>query len=82
MKRTEAETLISEKLQKQEALLKGYANGSIGLKCLCDNLAIMLLYFSEKELGMLPPHISKIAPRGQVCVSNEWEPESWDKELE
>ena len=55
MKKSEAILSLSEKLQKSQNLLDGYKNGSITLKCLCDNLATRAVDYCENEIGMLPP---------------------------
>ena len=55
MKRSEATLSLSDKLQKSQNLLDGYRNGSIDLKCLCDNLATRAVDYCVNELGMLPP---------------------------
>ena len=55
MKKSEAITSLSEKLQKSQNLLDGYKNGSIDLKCLCDNLATRAVDYCESKIGMLPP---------------------------
>lgn len=54
MKRSDAIYKLSEKLQKQNALVDGYKKGSINLKCLCDNLSIIIMNEIE-TIGMLPP---------------------------
>lgn len=70
MKKSDAIISLSNKLQKSQNLLDGYKNGSIDLKCLCDNLATRAIDYCEDDIGMFPPdrfthghHIS------------EWEPE-------
>lgn len=75
MKRSELGDLINEKLRNSENLFKGYAKGSISLKCLCDNLEYRMLNIIEKA-GMLPPsvyldHLKR--------YDNSWEPEDGDK---
>jgi hypothetical protein len=55
MKRSEAILSLSEKLQKSQNLLDGYKNGSITLKCLCDNLATRAVDYCTGGLRMLPP---------------------------
>jgi hypothetical protein len=84
MKRSEVILSLSEKLQKSQNLLDGYKNGSIDLKCLCDNLAKRAVDYCEKELGMLPPEITeksyKILSSGEMIYAvNEWEPEDEEK---
>ena len=64
MKRREAILSLSEKLQKSQNLLDGYKNGSINLKCLCDNLATRAVDYCANELGMLPP------PKEIECVTD------------
>lgn len=54
MKRSEAILRISGNMQKHENILRGYAKGSITLKCACDNLSIYILD-ELKKMGMLPP---------------------------
>lgn len=89
MKRSEAILSLSEKLQKSQNLLDGYKNGSINLKCLCDNLATRAVDYCELKLGMLPPHTSLENckdPELQVYVENidipQWIILGWDKEWE
>ena len=83
MKREDAILKISEKLQKQEALLQGYVKGSISLKCLCDNLSTLALDQAEYEIGMSPPMNFNITdysgdqPEGYH--PNDWE--HWDDEV-
>jgi hypothetical protein len=55
MKRSEAILSLSEKLQKSQNLLDGYKNGSIDLKCLCDNLATRAVDYCVYDLKMSPP---------------------------
>jgi len=68
MKRSEAILSLSEKLQKSQNLLDGYKNGSIDLKCLCDNLATRAVDYCISEIGMLPPPTQK-------TTLGQWEPE-------
>ncbi len=80
MKKSDAILSLSEKLQKSQNLLDGYKNGSIDLKCLCDNLATRAVDYCVYELEMLPPEITeksyKILPNGEMIYAvNEWEPE-------
>ncbi len=88
MKRSEAILSLSEKLQKSQNLLDGYKNGSIDLKCLCDNLATRAVDYCINQLEMLPPTISVKETRpgynqhGEVAGSyttlydrNQWEAE-------
>jgi hypothetical protein len=55
MKKSEAIIKLSNKLQLSKNLLDGYKNGNLDLKCLCDNLAIRAIDYSQNELNMLPP---------------------------
>ena len=55
MKRSDAILSLSEKLQKSQNLLDGYKNGSIALKCLCDNLATRAIDHCDNKIKMLPP---------------------------
>ena len=64
MKKSEAILSLSEKLQKSQNLLDGYKNGSIDLKCLCDNLATRAVDYCEKDIGMLPPE-PKVMPKDE-----------------
>jgi hypothetical protein len=87
MKRSEAILSLSEKLQKSQNLLDGYKNGSITLKCLCDNLATRAVDYCVNELEMLPPFVDLDKPVGdkdyftlhvdQAAYAGlcEWEPE-------
>lgn len=80
MKRSEAILSLSNKLQKSQNLLDGYKNGSIDLKCLCDNLATRAIDYCEGEIEMLPPTITeksyRMLPSGEMIYAvNEWEPE-------
>jgi len=82
MKRSEAILSLSEKLQKNQNLLDGYKNGSITLKCLCDNLATIAVNYCENGLKMLPPKNPQYGELGVmedlVCYC-EWEPEDEEK---
>lgn len=76
MKKSELVNQISRKLQKSENLLKGYANGNVSLKQLCDNLTLRVFTEIEKA-GMLPPEVTPV-PQNIIddCLSsNYWEPE-------
>lgn len=79
MKESDAILRISKKLQKQEHMYKGYAKGSISLKCLCDNLALRVMKEID-DIGMLPPeeHVREIDVGGGKIIEDvfcEWEPE-------
>lgn len=85
MKRSEMILRISENLQKHENVFKGYANGSIPLKCACDNLAVYLMKEIENK-GMLPPERFREMNWNETGITysdwlqlpqmiNEWEPE-------
>lgn len=69
MKRSEAILKISENLQKHENMFKGYAKGSIDLKCTCDNLATYLMKELEK-MGMLPPKTLVEIPEREYTIPN------------
>jgi hypothetical protein len=82
MKRSEAILSLSEKLQKSQNLLDGYKNGSITLKCLCDNLATRAIDYCDKEISMLPPKACiersvRVGDEERTAYHNthEWEPE-------
>jgi hypothetical protein len=81
MKRSEAILSLSEKLQKSQNLLDGYKNGSITLKCLCDNLATRAVDHCEFKLGMLPPfndwlyHMDGDRADSESTRYLSWEPE-------
>ena len=75
MKRSSAEFILSMKLQKQEALFKGYANGSINLKCLCDNLSSRALTSVVDDIKMLPPTTNYDHRLESYFDMNEWESE-------
>jgi hypothetical protein len=81
MKRSEAILSLSEKLQKSQNLLDGYKNGSITLKCLCDNLATRAMDYCEHKLGMLPPfedwtyHMDGDRANPEDIFYFKWEPE-------
>ena len=87
MKRSEAILSLSEKLQKSQNLLDEYKNGSIDLKCLCDNLAIRAVDYCVDKIEMLPPE-TKATPEDFSNLGftqdfldehdfsvNKWEPE-------
>jgi hypothetical protein len=87
MKRSDAIISLSEKLQKSQNLLDGYKNGSITLKCLCDNLATRAVDYCERSLRMLPPETNLKNcddPAVQIYVDNidmlQWIILGWDKE--
>jgi len=69
VKKSEAVLALSEKLQRSQNLFDGYKNGSISLKCLCDNLADRAIRFSIEKVCMMPP-------------SGNWEEEWDDDEIE
>ena len=73
VKKSEAIYALSLKLQKQEALFKGYGKGSINLKCLCDNLSSMILTCVEDEIGMSPPSYNENAGFCRSNMVNKWE---------
>lgn len=86
MKRSEALTKLSNKLQKSQNLFDGYKNGNLSLKSLCDNLADRSLWFTENTIGMLPPpdHVELISldnEKGAILyidypnIKGAWEPE-------
>jgi hypothetical protein len=68
MKRSDAILSLSEKLQKSQNLLDGYKNGSIDLKCLCDNLATRAVDYCDNELEMFPPQPKKIPMEKDIRV--------------
>ena len=43
MKKNDLITKISNKLQNSDNLFKGYFKGSIGLRTLCDNIALRVV---------------------------------------
>jgi hypothetical protein len=78
MKRSEAILSLSEKLQKSQNLLDGYKNGSIDLKCLCDNLATRAVDYCVDEIEMLPPKNENFNTRCDMLDAEliyEWETE-------
>jgi hypothetical protein len=80
MKRSEAILSLSEKIQKSQNLLDGYKNGSITLKCLCDNLATRAVDYCVNEIEMLPPKVEVDNPDYpefglSTKYVNIWEPE-------
>ena len=80
MKRSDAILSLSEKLQKSQNLLDGYKNGSINLKCLCDNLATRAVDYCEKKLKMLPPFVDQYESDTSLdLVGNRWELEDEEK---
>lgn len=85
MKRSEAILLLSEKIQKSQNLLDGYKNGSIDLKCLCDNLATRAVDYLVGSLRMLPPESSRSNRIGafdleHVQYAHVWDEDDWTKE--
>jgi hypothetical protein len=76
MKRSDAIISLSEKLQKSQNLLDGYKNGSIDLKCLCDNLATRAVDYCERSLRMLPAFVDQYESDTSLnLIGNRWEPE-------
>lgn len=71
MKRSDAIHEISFKLSKSENLFKGYANGSIDLKCLTDNLALRVMTVVEEIIEMSPPEISRNLTQEEVIAYNK-----------
>jgi hypothetical protein len=87
MKRSDAILSLSEKLQKSQNLLDGYKNGSITLKCLCDNLATRAVDYCVGSLRMLPPESSRSIRVGafdlqHVQYAHVWDEYDWAEELE
>jgi hypothetical protein len=87
MKKSEAILSLSEKLQKSQNLLDGYKNGSIDLKCLCDNLATRAVDYCVGSLRMLPPESSRSTRVGafdlqHVQYAHVWDEDDWAEESE
>ena len=87
MKKSEAILSLSEKLQKSKNLLDGYKNGSIDLKCLCDNLATRAVDYCVESLRMLPPESSRSVRIGvydlqHVEYAHIWDEDDWAEEPE
>lgn len=87
MKKSEAILSLSEKLQKSQSLLDGYKNGSITLKCLCDNLATRAVDYCVGSLRMLPPEtkatpedFSNLDLRQDFLDEHDFTVNRWDEE--
>jgi hypothetical protein len=80
MKRSEAILSLSEKLQKSQNLLDGYKNGSVTLKCLCDNLATRAVDYCIGSLRMLPPESSRSIKFGMYDLQHTQYAHVWDED--
>ena len=78
MKRSEAILSLSEKLQKSQNLLEGYKNGSVTLKCLCDNLATRAVDYCVNDIEMSPPKDDRYLE----FFAKELGYENWDNYLD
>jgi hypothetical protein len=80
MKKSEAILSLSKKLQKSQNLLDGYKNGSIDLKCLCDNLATRAVDYCTGGLRMLPPESSRSIKFGMHDLQHTQYAHVWDED--